>query len=109
MYFLTKCYGPHNNLIAIIQNEAIYDMTCHTYGLCIYTKQYYSEYDCDVVECGRKYRIICEYTIGERIKSIDVYNYIKSTSNVPFIELDLSVYDSIPYTEDIGEHFEVKN
>lgn len=109
MYFLTKCYGPHNKLIAIIQNEAICDMTCHKYGLCIYTKQYYSEYDRDIVKCARKCCIICEYTICERIKSTDVYNYIKSVSTVPFIELDLSVHDSIPHTEDIGEPFEVKN
>lgn len=94
----THCYDKHSNLLCIIENDAISEMTWHEDGLYIYTKQLYEEYD--EFRSKRNRRIKCNWTKTEDLDESTIQYLKKQNVLVIFNNEAIGKYPT--EMEDIG-------
>lgn len=94
------CKDRHSNLLCLIENEAISEMTWHEDGLYIYVRRQYREWDEDEVNSTRAYSIKCNWTATEYLED-NIVKYLQ-THGTKVILCDNTILDSMPDRVNIG-------
>lgn len=92
------CRDRHSNLLCLIENEAISEMTWHEDGIYIYITRQYREYE--ALESARAINIKCDWTTTEYLED-NVIRYLQ-THGTKVILCDNTILDSMPDREYIG-------
>lgn len=95
------CMSTKSEIIAVIENGAISEMTAHSDGTYIYSKRYYREYDePEIMNC----RAFCIKAAWTQTKHFS-YKAAKRSAelwSVPMILCDTHIYDEMPDCVFIG-------
>ena len=100
IYKLIHCYNKHSELLALIDINAISEITWHEDGTYIYWRKYVQEYD--EVTTERAGHIVCDWTKVEELTT-DTINYLKD-HNTKVISKDTTIYNS---SIEVSEQYKV--
>ena len=95
------CRNAKSEIIAIIENTAISEMTAHSDGIYIYSKRYYREYDDWGILSCRAFCIKADWT-HTRHFSYKSAKRVAKIQGVPLILCDSHIYDEMPDCVFIG-------
>lgn len=88
-YKLMHCYSKSSTLLALIDIDAISEMTWHNDGMYIYWRRNVIEYD--EITTERAGCIVCDWTKVKEV-SLDTIKYLKDRGEKIILE-DTTIYD----------------